>query len=125
MSPSSIRSAWRNAAKTTEPEDIPANIPSFSRRLLVVLKASKLLTRILESKRFRSKIGGMNPSSNLRNPDIRSSGSGATATLANYRSLKCLEPLALTLLYADGDLDGISRSKLLDLGIGGEGYNGT
>jgi hypothetical protein len=51
-------------------------------------------------------------------------GSRATAPTTNYRSLKRLEPLAITLLYPNGDPDRISWSELLNLGIGGRGYNG-
>ena len=52
-------------------------------------------------------------------------GSGAAAPAANRRSLKCLEPLPITLLYADGDLNGISGPELLeswDLGEGTQRY---
>ena len=44
-------------------------------------------------------------------------GPRPAASLADYRSLERLEPLSVSFPYSDGDLNGVSRTELLYLGV--------
>ena len=76
---SSVRLATRRAAARTAPDDTPANTPSRRSRSAVMTKLSSPPIIMRASSRLRSRMGGTNPSSRLRKPWMRSSGSGAAA----------------------------------------------